>query len=588
VAQLLRISCYQDNWRTTPYSDPFEINNSIFPVSTETTMERKKQYYTTITRRLLIAFFCLSILPIVSFAWIMKDSVEETNIIKLQELTTSTIEHRTEVISQFLEDKINLLSLLVSIYPQDYLFNLQNVEKLFLAMNSGGDIVDLQVIDVSGNQHGYVGPYRDKIKGKTYSNAPWFMETLISGVHVSDVFTGYRDTPHFVVAVTDPLKTYVLRATINSSMFNSLLHSAQLGPNGDAFIVNRAGLMQTPGLLNRPELSEIEKQLISFDNITSSIVTEDNIYVTRWIDKGHWLLVLKANIGDSLGYYLRLRDRIILIVIVISVISMSAATFTSFSLSRNFEHSDKEYAVLSLQFAQVEKMATVGRLAAGIAHEINNPLQMITNQAGWIGELLPDEDPTQLKNLEEYNRAVEQIKHHVKRAGTITHRLLGFSRKMATQQESVKINDLIEETISFVEREAGYNNISIVRNLEEKLPATMTDGPQLQQVFLNLINNAIDAVGQNGEIQIHTKLSKKNKLVVEFADSGRGIPPENIKHLFDPFFTTKDPGKGTGLGLYISYDIIQKLGGTITAGNQNSGGAVFTIVLPIVSFSSQV
>ncbi len=419
-------------------------------------MERKRNYYDTITKRLLIAFFFLSIVPIVSFAWIMKDSVEDTNVIKFNELAISTIEHRTEVISQFLKDKINMLSMLVSLYSKEFFFNPQNVEKLFLAMNSQGDIVDLQVIDVSGTQHAYVGPYRAKIEGKKYDDAPWFRETLISGVHVSDVFTGYRNTPHFVVAVTDPLKNYVLRATINSSIFNSLLHSAQIGPHGDAFIVNHAGELQTPSLLGKTVLSETDRKMISFDNKHASLVTATDIYATRLIDKGHWLLILKANIADSLDYYLRLRDRIILIVIVISFISMAVATFISISLSRNFERSDKEYAAFSLQFVQVEKMATVGRLAAGIAHEINNPLQMITNQAGWIGELLPDEDPAQVKNLEEYQKAVEQIKHHVRRAGTITHRLLGFSRKMASQQEKVQINDLLEETVSFVEREAGY------------------------------------------------------------------------------------------------------------------------------------
>ena len=135
-----------------------------------------------------------------------------------------------------------------------------------MAMNNGGDIVDLQVIDVTGMQHAYVGPYRARIEGKNYQEAPWFRETLISGVHVSDVFTGFRNTPHFVVAVTDPLKNYVLRATINSSIFNSLLHSAQLGPHGDAFIINHAGEFQTPSLLGKTELSETEKKLISFDN----------------------------------------------------------------------------------------------------------------------------------------------------------------------------------------------------------------------------------------------------------------------------------------------------------------------------------
>ncbi len=114
----------------------------------------------------------------------------------------------------------------------------------------------------------------------------------------------------------------------------------------------------------------------------------------------------------------------------------------------------------------------------------------------------------------------------------------------------------------------------------------MTDGPQLQQVFLNLINNAIDAVGHGGKIEISSRMRDDGKLVIEFADSGPGIKPENIKQIFDPFFTTKDPGKGTGLGLYISYDIIQKLGGSITVENRKSGGAIFTIVLPVISFGA--
>ncbi len=549
-------------------------------------MERKKNYYDTITKRLLVAFFCLSIVPIVSFAWIMKEAVEETNVIKLNELAASTIEHRSEFISQFLSDKINMLRRVVFLYSKDFFFDPQNVEKLFLAMNNNSDIVDLQVIDDTGTQHAYVGPYRAQVEGKNYHEAPWFRETLISGMHVSDVFTGFRNTPHFVVAVTDPLKNYVLRATINSSIFNSLLHSAQLGPHGDAFVVNHAGEFQTPSLLGRTKLTETEKKLITFDNKPASLITDTDIYTTRPVDKGNWLLILKANIADSLGFYLRLRDRIILVVIVISLFSMAAATFVSIVLSRNFEKSDKEYAALSLQFVQVEKMATVGRLAAGIAHEINNPLQMITNQAGWIGELLPDEDPTLVKNLAEYQKAVEQIKHHVRRAGTITHRLLGFSRKMSNQQEKVQINELVEETVSFVEREASYNNITLEKNLAENLPVTMIDGPQLQQVFLNLVNNAMDAVGQGGKIEIGSKLRNDGKIEMIFADSGPGIPAENLKQIFDPFFTTKDPGKGTGLGLYISYDIIKKIGGSISVENRKSGGAIFTIVLPVISFGT--
>jgi two-component system NtrC family sensor kinase len=114
----------------------------------------------------------------------------------------------------------------------------------------------------------------------------------------------------------------------------------------------------------------------------------------------------------------------------------------------------------------------------------------------------------------------------------------------------------------------------------------MTDGPQLQQVFLNLLNNAIDAVGKGGRLEIRTAVDGEGRLVLEFADNGPGIKPENLKQIFDPFFTTKEPGKGTGLGLYITYDIVQKLGGTIKVENRKGGGAVFTIVLPVITLGS--
>lgn len=549
-------------------------------------MERKRNYYQTITRRLLIAFFCLSILPILAIAWIMKDTVEETNITKLEEQVTATIEHRTEVISLFLKDKVNLLNMLAGLYPPEYFAIPGNTEKLFTAIGTKGDIVDLQIIDANGTQYAYIGPYRAKIEGKKYDDAPWFRETLISGVHVSNVFTGFRNVPHFVVAVTDSLKSYVLRATINSSIFNSLLHSAQLGPHGDAFIINRFGEFQTPSLLGKPEISEIERMLISYDGRSDPYVTMTDIYATRWIGNGHWLLILKANIDDSLGFYLSTRDRIVPIVIIISLLAMLAAGSTAVVLARNFKQEDREHAAHSMQFAHMEKMATIGRLAAGIAHEINNPLQMITNRAAWIKELLPEEDPAQVKNLEEYKSSVEQISYHVKRAGTITHRLLGFSKKISAEQEQVQINDLLVETLSFIEKEAENCNIRIVKDFDKQLPVTMTDGPQLQQVFLNLLNNAMEAIGKSGTIEITTGQHNHRELFIQIGDNGSGIKQENLKQIFDPFFTTKDPDKGTGLGLYISYDIIKKLGGAIQAENKNYGGARFTITLPIASLGA--
>ena len=148
--------------------------------------------------------------------------------------------------------------------------------------------------------------------------------------------------------------------------------------------------------------------------------------------------------------------------------------------------------------------------------------------------------------------------------------------------ERVNINTVLDESIDFLENEARYRNIDIQTNYAPDLPLTTTDQSQLQQVFLNIINNAIDAIGKDGEITINTRMTKKNnEISVEISDNGPGMPKEVLQKIFDPFFTTKEVGKGTGLGLSISYSIIEKLGGRIMVASEEGQGTTFTIYLPV-------
>lgn len=549
-------------------------------------MERMSNYYTSVTRRLLLAFFCLCLVPLLAVGWITKNSLRDINIIRLQDQATATVTAQAKVLSQVLKDHINRLTMLVNFLPPSFFEQQGNTEKLFLAIDNRDDIVDLQSIAANGQQYAYVGPYRTQVEGKSYAEAPWFQETLLNGVHISNVFTGYRGTPHFVVAVTNPLKNYVLRATVNSASFNALLLAAQISPNSDAFIVSREGDFQTPSLRGDTTLSATARTLIGAGGSEAPIITDDAVYIARPLAGGRWFFIIKADVADSMSVYIPLHRQIFIVFTILFILALAAALAVSIMLARHIRHADQEYAANSMQFAQMEKMATIGRLAAGVAHEINNPLQLISSQASWIAELLPEEDPAKVKNLGEYTDSVEKIRYHVKRAGMITHRLLGYSKKMAAQQEEVQLNELLNETISFVEKEAESHDITIRRNFVPDLPPTMTDGPQLQQVFLNLLNNALDAAGEKGEVEISTAVSGSN-LVICFADNGAGIARENLKRLFDPFFTTKSPNKGTGLGLYISYDITRKLGGSLEAGNRESGGAIFTVRLPIARLGEE-
>ncbi len=545
-------------------------------------MKSKASHYIRLQKVLTATFLVLIIIPTLIITWVTADSSRKAAIDQIEDSETQLTKHMKDVVSLYLLQKEEMLENIVRLFPREYLKEQANLNTIFSAMSRNGEIVDLHAIDSSGMQLSYVGPYRSSIIGKNYNNAPWFKEVLVSGKHISDIFEGYRNIPHIVVAVTDPLKTLVLRATINSEIFNSLLNNAQIGPNGDAFILNTASEFQTPSLQGINRLEPQEKTLLEHHDGTSIEIIHSYLYATTWLKDGQWLLVIKSRIEDSLVPYYRNRERNLIIIAVTSIVSLLAAVLISHFMVVRIERAERERGFLNQQMVQVEKMAAIGRLAAGIAHEINNPLQMITSQAGWINELLEDEDPNQLKNRDEYREAVKKIKSHVHRAGTVTHRLLGFSKKMDSQLQNVNMAELIEETISFVENEAKNNNIEIRRKLDPALPSTLTDGPRLQQVVLNILNNSMDALVQNGWIEISAGVEGKT-LVIRLSDSGPGMTEEVLKHIFDPFYTTKSPGKGTGLGLSICYSIMQKLGGEILVSNRKEGGALFTLILPIDS-----
>jgi two-component system NtrC family sensor kinase len=258
------------------------------------------------------------------------------------------------------------------------------------------------------------------------------------------------------------------------------------------------------------------------------------------------------------------------------------AVFSTRAMMKELVQMERKKAVSEDLAMQSTKMAALGKMAAGIAHEINNPLAVIGEKAGWLKDLLHEEDLAQSPNFQEFADTVNKIELHVNRAKKVTHRLLGFARRMEPVHEKVDLNTILHDTIGFLENEARYRNIDIQADFDEELPQTTSDSAQLQQVFLNILNNAIDAIGKDGEIIVKTKLLPKiNSLGVEIIDNGPGIPKEMLDKIFDPFFTTKEVGKGTGLGLSISYSIIDKLGGKMMVASEEGQGTTFTIYLPI-------
>ena len=230
-----------------------------------------------------------------------------------------------------------------------------------------------------------------------------------------------------------------------------------------------------------------------------------------------------------------------------------------------------------------ERLAAVGRLAAGVAHEINNPLAVIGEIGGFLAECVEDDpggdDP---ETIIELQQGLPKLLTQVERCRTITHRLLSFSRKSEAKVKETDISAALEEVFPFLEKEARLANIKIHRDLPADLPKLRIEEVQLQEIFINLINNARQAIGKRGSGNIWLQGESENgKIILTLKDDGPGIPEEVQDKLFDPFVTTKAPGQGTGLGLSICYGIVKRFDGAIAVESTLGQGATFRVILPM-------
>ncbi len=237
--------------------------------------------------------------------------------------------------------------------------------------------------------------------------------------------------------------------------------------------------------------------------------------------------------------------------------------------------------LLEERLLQTQKLAAIGELAAGISHEINNPLAIIRQEAEWLTELLKAARFQDAAQLAEFRESLAEIVQAVERARDVTSKVLDLARERQPVIQKVEVNRILEDMARLVEQEAKKRGIVIERHLAPDLPPLESDGPLLRQAVLNLLTNAYQAMEGEGQIIITSSWAGPDHVKIAIRDTGPGIPAEVLGKIFTPFFTTKPPGTGTGLGLTITQAIIHKLGGIITVASTPKQGTTFTIVLPL-------
>lgn len=449
--------------------------------------------------------------------------------------------------------------------------------------DSFGGFVDLGLIDSQGNQFLYVGPY--DLKGKNYQEQSWFHEVSLRDLYVSEVFMGYRNFPHFVIAVKheEPGGSfYVLRATIDMQLLNKQIQALDLGPSSDVFIINRKGILQTETRSHGDILNYSTVAVPSYSTQAEVIGDyleggQSRILGYAYIENSPFILMTVQDRKDLMKNWMSLRNDPLWFLIGSAILILIVVLGSSAYLVNRIRVADTRRTKLFHNLEYTNKMASIGRLAASVAHEINNPLAIINEKAGLLKDMATfTEDFTQ---KEKVLNLVTSILNSVDRCSTITHRLLGFAKRMDIHSEVIDLGSLLKEVLGFLGKEVEHRNISVHFDIPDDIPTIESDRGQLQQVFLNIINNAFGALQDGGWIRISLEERENHMVAVTICDNGSGISKEDLKHIFEPFFSTK--GKfGTGLGLSITYEIVQKLGGQISVESELGEGTCFTVTLP--------
>ena len=276
------------------------------------------------------------------------------------------------------------------------------------------------------------------------------------------------------------------------------------------------------------------------------------------------------------------------------VVLFVVAPYISIALSAGWFGEIRRYRaqlrVTQLQLIQSEKLDSLGRMAAGVAHEVKNPLMMVLTGVKVLSKRLENADESTRQLLDDMTEAVQ-------RADKIIGGMLSYSRDQALDLAPADLHATIEKSLRFVRHELEQARIVVVKDFAESLPPVRLDEFKIQQMFVNLLTNAIHAIGSDGEIRLTTSLETLTRgtyvgyrmgdayvpgervAIIRIEDSGPGIPKEHLKNVFDPFFTTKPTGRGTGLGLSVCRQIVEMHGGTVDVGNRDTGGARVTVIL---------
>ena len=491
----------------------------------------------------------------------------------------SIAENLSNTLDLFLRERVvNLINIVddprISIPPTTSVMN-SYLEKL---KRDSDTFIDVGFFDSTGVQTAYAGPLTG-LENHDYGHEPWYttLKQQKERFIITDNYLGFRNQPHFTIAIKRLIndRCVMLRATLDPKKLYEFISSQENPDEVFISVLNDKGVYQvvTPvvgSVLENSSILPPDSTSVGVQNTTSN--RDDEYYAFAWLNNAKWAVIVQnnSNLESSSTFNLQtnfLAFSAILIIVIFIVIIIRTKRLVQY---------EKEKDIADAQLEQASKLASIGELSSGIAHEINNPLAIIASEVGLMKDLM-DPEFSSNTTFDDFIPHIQNIRDATFRCRDITGKLLSFVRKGDVELKHQNIHKLLNEIVDdLLGHEMFVSNIQIIKKYCDNMPEILTDGNQLKQVFLNIINNAADAITPPGKIIISTS-NDTSYINIEIADTGKGIDSANIDKIFLPFFTTKEVGKGTGLGLSVSYGIIKNLGGKIDVKSILGIGTTFTI-----------
>ena len=546
---------------------------------------RRELFRHTLSRQILLYFMPLLLLAVffhIQYRHLLRESARAHLAV--------IAEHQATTFDLFLRERLTNLANIID----DPLFAPHALDVGYLSarlatlQKTSDAFADLGVVTADGALETYVGPVAFPA-GVNYRDEPWFRALLAGEARslITEIYLGFRGRPHFTIAVKRErdASVQVLRSTLSPERLAEYLTTLEGANEVHAAVVSATGVLQVAapqsgsalqGSLFTPPRAP-ERGLVPRNRATGCPA-----YAYAWLRETPWALVV-TQAGDAptaglAGFPGAINAITVAFFTLMGVVILARAR----QLVGKQLAVERHEADLSGQLVQAAKLASVGELAAGIAHEINNPLAIIAEEVGVLKDsldpaLVADDDPP--LDLGEHLHAIHEA---VFRCRDITRKLLGFVRQTEVRLERQDLHPILDDVLDgMLGNELAISSVVVVRAYDPAVPAIVTDRNQLVQVFVNLVKNAVDAMPRGGALTVTTR-HHGDRVAIAVQDTGCGIPADQLDQIFMPFFTTKDPGRGTGLGLSVSYTIIKTFGGTVRVDSAPGAGSTFTVELPYV------